>query len=70
MKRLNYTIGLANDESSRNLYSTVQQEVDLGVQALKRESADLAVTLFQSALQKLRLEQPFYDHLFTLCIEP
>ena len=48
---------------SRNLYSILQQEVDLGVQALRRESADMAVTLFQSALQKLTVDQPFYDHL-------
>jgi hypothetical protein len=48
---------------SRNLYSILQQEVDLGGQALKRESADMAVTLFQSALQKLTIDQPFYDHL-------
>ena len=40
-------------DSSQNLYSTLQQEVDLGVQALKRESADMAVTLFQSALPKI-----------------
>lgn len=45
------------------LYSLVQQEVELGVQALKRESADMAITLFQSALQKLTVDQPFYDHL-------
>src|SRR2546427_7695392 len=48
---------------SENLYSILQQEVDLGGQALKRESADMAVTLFQSALQKLTVDQPFYDHL-------
>ncbi len=48
---------------SHNVYSTVQQEVDLGVQALKRENGDMAVTLFQSALHKLTDEQPFYDHL-------
>src|SRR5437870_10922955 len=48
---------------SRNLYSILQQEVDLGGQALKRESADMAVTLFQSALQKVTVDQPFYDHL-------
>src|SRR5437660_8304140 len=46
-----------------NLYGILQQEVDLGVQAVKRGSADMAVTLFQSALQKLSVEQPFYDHL-------
>jgi len=46
-----------------NLYSTLQQEVDLGGQALERDSPDMAVTMFQSALQKLTVEQPFYDHL-------
>src|SRR5713101_6425716 len=49
--------------SSGNLYSILQQEVDLGVQALRRESADMAVTFFQSALQKLTFDEPFYDHL-------
>src|SRR2546421_9555667 len=48
---------------SENLYSILQQEVDLGDQALKRESAEMAVTMFQSALQKLTIDQPFYDHL-------
>src|SRR3989449_1198726 len=48
---------------SENLYSILQQEVDLGGQALQRESADMAITLFQSALQKLTIDQPFYDHL-------
>src|SRR2546427_4217409 len=48
---------------SGNLYSILQPEVDLGGQALERESADMAVTLFQSALQKLTIDQPFYDHL-------
>src|SRR5438105_10272098 len=46
-----------------NLYGILQQEVDLGGQALRLESADMAVTLFQSALQKLTVDQPFYDHL-------
>src|SRR5437016_7468988 len=46
-----------------NLYGILQQEVDLGGQAIERESADMAVTLFQSALQKLTVDQPFYDHL-------
>ena len=48
---------------SQNLYSILQQEVDLGGQALQRESAEMAVTMFQSALQKLTVDQPFYDHL-------
>lgn len=63
MKRLNYSIALTNDKSNIKLYDIVQQEVELGVQALKRENADMAVTMFQSALQKLTVEQPFYDHL-------
>ena len=49
--------------TSGNLYSILQQEVELGIQALSRESADMAVTLFQSALQKLTVDQPLYDHL-------
>ena len=49
--------------SSENLYSIVQQEVDIGGHALAQESADVAVTMFQSALQKLTVDQPFYDHL-------
>ena len=48
---------------SRNLYGILADEVALGVQALQRESADMAVTLFQSALQKLTVDQPLYDHL-------
>jgi len=48
---------------SQNLYTILQQEVALGIQALSRESADMAVTLFQSALQKLTVDQPLYDHL-------
>lgn len=67
-------IGLPED--SRNLYSILQQEVELGRQAMQRGSADMAVTFFQSALQKLSVDQPFYDHLvhnlllsYTLLIE-
>lgn len=46
-----------------NLYSILQQEVDIGIQALERESAEVAVTFFQSALQKMTVDQPLYDHL-------
>ena len=49
--------------ASRNLYSILQQEIDLGIQALNRESADMAIMMFQSALRKLTVEQPLYDHL-------
>src|SRR5947209_147996 len=59
--RSHFTIDVP--QSSRNLYSILQQEVELGGQALKRESADMAVTFFQSALQKVTIDQPFYDHL-------
>ena len=48
---------------NRNLYSAIQQEVDLGAQALKQGNADVAVTFFQSALQKMSPDMPFYDHL-------
>lgn len=47
---------------NRNLYSIVQQEVDLGTRALMGGS-DMAITFFQSALAKLKVDQPFYDHL-------
>lgn len=48
---------------SRDLYGIVQQEVEIGVHALKSEKAEMAVTLFKSALHKLTFRQPFYDHL-------
>ena len=50
-------------DSSRNLYVTLGQEVDLGTRALRSGNADMAVTFFQSALQKISTEDPFYDHL-------
>lgn len=50
-------------ELNRSLASVIQQEVDLGAQALKQGSPDAAVTFFQSALQKMTVEMPFYDHL-------
>jgi tetratricopeptide (TPR) repeat protein len=49
--------------ASGNLYRTLQQEVELGAQALRSERADMAVTFFQSALRKISLTDPFYDHL-------
>lgn len=42
---------------------TVQQEVDLGVQALSQGQPDMSITFFQSALQKVDADFPFYDHL-------
>ena len=48
---------------NRNLVSVLQQEVDFGTQALNQGNADVAVTFFQSALEKMTVEMPFYDHL-------
>jgi len=68
--------GIGLPEDSRNQYSILQQEVEQGRQAMQRGSADMAVTFFQSALQKLNVDRPFYDHLvhnlllsYTLLIE-
>src|SRR5258706_8776716 len=47
----------------RNVYNVLEQEVDLGVLVLNRESADMAVPFFQSTLQKLTVGRPFYDPL-------
>jgi sulfotransferase family protein len=61
---------------SQNLYGILQNEVELASQAMQRGSADVAITFFQSALCKLNVDQPFYDHLvhnlllsYTLLIE-
>lgn len=48
---------------NHNLLSILQQEVDFGANALKQGNADVAVTFFQSALQKMTATEPFYDHL-------
>ncbi len=48
---------------NESLTSALQQEVDFGVQALHSGNGDVAVTFFQSALAKISIEQPFYDHL-------
>lgn len=61
MRQPDQTISLS--EPDKGLYTTLQQEVELGVEALGRKDADMAVTLFQSALEKLAVDQPFYDHL-------
>jgi len=54
---------IAVSNKNENLYVTVQQEVELGAQSLRRGSADMAVTFFHSALNKLDERQPFYDHI-------
>ncbi len=48
---------------SEDFYSVVQQEVDLGVRALANGDAEMAITFFQSSLEKLSVEESFYDHL-------
>jgi tetratricopeptide (TPR) repeat protein len=45
------------------LLEVLQQEVDLGGDALRRGKADAAVTFFQSALAKMTSSFPFYDHV-------
>jgi len=54
---------IAVSNKNENLYVTVQQEVELGARSLRRGSADMAVTFFHSALNKLDERQPFYDHI-------
>jgi len=61
MKQYAQTIDIP--DLNRSLYSIVQQQVDLGVHALKSENANMAITFFQSAIGKLTVDQPFYDHL-------
>ena len=39
-------------------YRIVQQEVDLGVSALRENDPVIAITLFQSALQKISINDP------------
>jgi tetratricopeptide (TPR) repeat protein len=55
------TIGAS--DLNRNLVSVLQQELDFGTQALKQGNPDVAVTFFQSALQKMTAEMPFYNHV-------
>ena len=61
MQQSHQTLDASN--LNQNLLSALQQEVDFGVQELKRGNGDLAVTFFQSALAKVSVDQPFYDHL-------
>lgn len=55
------TIGAA--DLNRNLAGVLQQELDFGTQALRQGNPDVAVTFFQSALQKMTADMPFYDHV-------
>jgi hypothetical protein len=60
---LNNGQAIAIDPSSQAHFITVQQEVELGVQALSDNNAEMAIVFFQSALLKLDVSQPFHDHL-------
>ena len=48
---------------NRNFLAVLQQEVDMGADALRRGRGDVAVTMFQSALSKMSVQLPFYDHI-------
>lgn len=53
----------ASPQLNPNVIGALQQEIDLGVQALRQGNADVAVTFFQSALSKMSPEMEYYDHL-------
>lgn len=61
MQRSPKSIGAS--DVNRSLVGVLQQELDLGTQALKNGNPDVAVTFFQSALQKMTPEMAFYDHV-------
>ncbi len=61
MQQTPQTVGAL--DLNRNLVGVLQQELDFGTQALKKGSPDVAVTFFQSALQKMTADMPFYDHV-------
>lgn len=50
-------------ETSKGVYMTAQMEVDNGVRSLSNGDPELAVAMFQSALQKICPGMPFHDHL-------
>lgn len=50
-------------ESNRTNYITAQSEIDLGVRSLSSGNAEMAVMLFESALQKIDAGLPFHDQL-------
>jgi tetratricopeptide (TPR) repeat protein len=41
----------------------LQQQIDLGLRSLEQNNPDMAVTFFQSALNRSSFDFPFYDHL-------
>jgi tetratricopeptide (TPR) repeat protein len=50
-------------ESDRDLFMAAQLEVDLGARSLSSGNAEVAVTMFESAIQKIGAGLPFHDHL-------
>jgi len=62
-KTVSHAKSFALSGDSQSLYGILQNEVELGSRAMQSGSADVAITFFQSALRKLNVDQPFYDHL-------
>jgi len=54
---------LTIDGLDQNFAALLQQQVDLGIKALEQNNPDMAITFFQSALNKIELDFPFYDHI-------
>jgi len=48
---------------SASSLTVLQQEIELGGDALRRGAPDMAVTFFQSALSKMDSDFPFFDHV-------
>lgn len=46
-----------------NLAAMLQQEIDLGTNAMHQGNPDMAITFFRSALAKIGADFPFYDHI-------
>ncbi len=54
---------LTAELADKNLAEMLQQEIDLGVKAMQQNNPDMAMTFFRSALSKVELDFPFYDHI-------
>ena len=54
---------LTAELEDKNLAGMLQQEIDLGIKALQQNNPDMAMTFFRSALSKVSLDFPFYDHI-------
>jgi hypothetical protein len=54
---------IALPKEALKMYTVIQQEVAIGARALEQKNPEMAIAMFQSALQKVRIDQPFHDHL-------